>query len=94
MARRRLIASVMALALVSISGAAAGGAFEGIVGVGAHGMWRAISLNQTGARSEAALSGTAVSIPRGGFVRVYPFIGGLPAIPGRFYPASHVLCLY
>jgi hypothetical protein len=93
-ARRFLITSVVALALVSVPGATAGGAFDRIVGVGAHGVWRAISLEQTGSRSEAALSGTAAAAPRGGYVRVYPFIGGLPAIPGRFYPASHVLCLY
>src|SRR5256886_9048192 len=45
-------------------------------------------------RSDAAFSGSAVAVPRGGYVRVYPFIGGLPAIPGRYYTASHVLCLY
>jgi hypothetical protein len=84
----------VALALVSIPSAAAGGAFERIVGVGAHGAWRAISLNQSGPISEAALSGTAVAIPRGGYVRLYPFIGGLPAIPGRYYPARRVVCLY
>jgi hypothetical protein len=94
MAQRLLITLLAALALVFIPGAAAGGAFERIVGVGAHGAWRAISLNQTGARSEDALSGTAVGVPHGGYVRIYPFIGDLPAIPGRFYPTAHVLCLY
>jgi hypothetical protein len=93
-ARRLLITLLVALALVFIPGAAAGGAFERIVGVGAHGSWRAIALNQTGARSDAALSGTAAPVPRGGYVRIYPFIGALPAIPGRYYPASQVLCLY
>jgi hypothetical protein len=93
MPRRLLITALAALALVSVPSAAAGGAFERIVGVGANGASLAISLNQTGARSDAALSGTAIAVPRGGYVRVYPFIGGLPAIPGRYYTASHVLCL-
>jgi hypothetical protein len=93
-ARRLLITPVVALALVSIPGAAAGGGFDRVVGVGAHGSWRAISLNQSGARSEAALAGRAAAVPRSGYVRLYPFIGDLPAIPGRFYPVSHVVCLY
>jgi len=93
MARRLPVTVLVALALFSVPSAAAGGAFERIVGVGANGASLAISLNQTGARSDAALSGTAVAVPRGGYVRVYPFIGGLPAIPGRYYTASHVLCL-
>jgi hypothetical protein len=85
---------LVGLALVSVPGAAAGGSFERIVVVGAHGAWRSISLNQTGTRSEAALRGAAAALPRGGYLRVYPFIGDLPAIPGRYYPTSHVLCLY
>jgi hypothetical protein len=91
---RVLITVLVALALVSVPSAAAGGAFERIVGVGAHGAWRAISLNQTGVHSDGALSGEATGVPRGGYVRVYPFIGALPAVPGRYYSASHVLCLY
>jgi hypothetical protein len=94
MARRLPVTVLVALALVSVPSASAGGAFERIVGVGANGASLAISLNQIGARSDAALSGTAVAVPRGGYVRVFPFIGGLPAIPGRYYAASHVLCLY
>jgi hypothetical protein len=32
--------------------------------------------------------------PRGGFVKVYPLgLGGFPAIPGRFYPATRALCV-
>jgi hypothetical protein len=85
---------VVALVLISVRGAAAGGSFERIIGVGAHRAWSAISLNQSGARSDAALSGAATGVPRGGYVRIYPFVGGLPAVPGRYYPASHVLCLY
>jgi hypothetical protein len=94
MARRLPVTVLVALALVSVRSATAGGAFERLVGVGVNGASLAVSLNQTGARSDAALSGTAVAVPRGGYVRVYPFIGGLPAIPGRYYTASHVLCLY
>jgi hypothetical protein len=31
--------------------------------------------------------------PRGGYVKVYPLgSGGLPAIPGRFYPRTRALC--
>jgi hypothetical protein len=33
------------------------------------------------------------AVPRGGFVKVYPLgLGGMPAIPGRFYPATGALC--
>jgi len=94
MARRLPVTLLLALILVSVPSAAAGGAFERIVGVGANGASLAMSLNQTGAGSDAALSGTAAAVPRGGYVRVYPFIGDLPAIPGRYYTTSHVLCLY
>ena len=83
------------VALVSVPGALAGGSFERIVSVGANGSWTAINLNQTGPRSETVIDGgRAVAVPSSGYVRVYPFIGGLPAIPGRLYPAAHVLCLY
>jgi hypothetical protein len=95
--RWRLSVSVVlgTAALVSVPGAVAGGSFERIVGVGANGAWTAISLDQTGPRSDAVLGGgRALAVPPGGYVRIYPFIGRLPAIPGRFYPASHVLCLY
>jgi hypothetical protein len=94
MPRRLLIALLVALALVCVPSAAAGGPFERIVGVGAHGAWRAVSLNQTGSRSDTALSGTAARVPRGGYVRICPFTGDLPAIPGRYYPGTQVLCLY
>jgi hypothetical protein len=31
--------------------------------------------------------------PRGGYVKIYPLgPGGLPAIPGRFYPSTRALC--
>jgi hypothetical protein len=91
---RFLATLFVALALVCVPGATAGGSFVRVVGVGAQGAWRVITLNQNGARSETALNGTRVAVPRGGYVRLYPFIGGLPAIPGRYYPAPRVVCLY
>jgi hypothetical protein len=91
---RLLPAVVAAVALVSIPGALAGGSFERVVGVGANGAWAVIKLSQTGPRSESVLGGNAVAVPSGGYVRMYPFIGGLPASPGRYYPAASVLCLY
>jgi hypothetical protein len=94
MSIRRLIALLIAFALISIPGAAAGGDFERIIGVGAHGAWRAISLDRSGLRSAFALRGRQVPAPTGGYVRIYPFIGDLPAIPGRYYVGSDVLCLY
>ncbi len=85
---------VAAAAFAGVPGAVAGGSFERIVGVGAKGAWTAIELDQGGPRSESVLGGEAVAVPSAGYVRLYPFIGGLPAIPGRFYPAAHVVCLY
>ena len=94
---RRRVSAAVALAtaaFVLVPAAGAGGSFERIVGVGANGTWASLKLNQTGPRSDAVLRGRAVGVPPGGYVRIYPLIGGLPAIPGRFYPAAHVLCLY
>jgi hypothetical protein len=92
--QRLLIAVVATAAFVSVPGAVAGGPFARIVGVGADGAWAAIKLNQTGPRSDSGLGVRAIAVPSGGYVRIYPLIGGLPGIPGRFYPAAHVLCLY
>lgn len=89
-----VIAAVATLALVPIRNALAGGSFERIVGVGANGASASVKLAQSGPGSEASLQGPAVAVPRGGYVRLYPFIGGLPAIPGRYYPATRVICLY
>ena len=89
-----LIAVTVAVAFMLVPTAVAGGSFERIVGVGANGASAAIKLNQTGPRSDSVLVGAAVAVPSGAYVRIYPFIGDLPAIPGRFYPAAHVLCLY
>lgn len=92
--RRLLIGLGVGVALVATPPAVAGGAFERIVAVGANGAWRAIDLRQSGPRSEDTLYGRGVRVPRGGFVRVYPSIGGLPGDPGRYYPRSQVICLY
>jgi hypothetical protein len=89
-----LIAVIAAAALVPVPGAVAGGSFERILGIGAKGAWTAIKLDQTGPRSDSVIGGRAVAVPSGGYVRIYPFVGGLPAVPGRFYPAAHVVCLY
>jgi hypothetical protein len=93
--RLRLLAAVVAVVAVgSVPDALAGGSFDRVVGVGARGAWVQIALEPTGSRSDAVLYGHAVSLPSGGYVRVYSFVGGLPGIPGRFYPATRVLCLY
>jgi len=93
--RLRLLISVIAAgALVLVPRAVAGGPFERVVGVGSKGAWAGIKLSQSGPGSDASFGGTAVAVPSGGYVRIYPLIGGLPGIPGRFYPAAHVLCLY
>jgi hypothetical protein len=91
---RLLMVVVAAVAFVLVPSASAGGSFERVVGVGANGAWAMIKLTQTGPRSDSVLGGKAVAVPYGGYVRTYPFIGGLPAIPGRFYPVASVLCLY
>jgi hypothetical protein len=92
--QRVLIAVIATAAFVSVPVAVAGGSFERVVGVGVKGAWAAIKLNQTGPRSDSVIGGRAVAVPSGGYVRIYPSIGGLPAIPGRFYPAADVVCLY
>src|SRR5216683_1413109 len=93
--RQRLLISVIAAAaLVLVPGAVAGGPFERVVGVGSTGAWAEIKLSQSGPRSDSSFAGTAVAVPSSGYLRIYPMIGGLPGIPGRFYPAAHVLCLY
>ena len=94
MRQRLLISVIAAAALVLVPGAVAGGPFERVVGVGAKGAWAEIKLSPSGPRSDTSFGGTAVAVPSGGYIRIYPLIGGLPGIPGRFYPAAHVLCLY
>lgn len=90
----KALAPAAVLAAILLAPAAqAGGPFERIVAVGAGGGSSTIELSPSGPRSEAALSGVAVNAPAGGYVRLYSFIGPLPAEPGRFYPASHVTCI-
>ena len=94
MRKRLLISLITAAALVLVAHAVAGGPFERVVGVGSKGAWAEIKLSLSGPRSDSSFGGTAVPAPSGGYIRIYPLIGGLPGIPGRFYPAAHVLCLY
>lgn len=89
-----LLLAIGLTVLSSARGASAGGSFERIVAVGADGASRSVTLSQSGPRSEAAFQGSPVAVPAGGYVRLYPWIGWLPAIPGRYYPRAQVLCLY
>ncbi len=91
--------AALALAALALAGSApqhagAGGPFERLLGVGAGGKWRAIRLAPAGRRSDAPLltGGRRVPRPARGYVRLFPTIGGLPGIPGRYYPDEHVLC--
>jgi len=71
-----------------------GGKFEEIVAIGKGGATRTITLAKRGARSDSSLfHGKAMRRPNDGYLRVFPFIGGLTGIPGRFYPREGVLCL-
>src|SRR4051794_30799598 len=83
---------VLALSAVP-STARAGGPFERVVGVGAGGHWIGLHLDPSGPRSENVLTGSRVGAPPLRYVRLYTLIGGLPGIPGRYYPAAGVLCL-
>ena len=71
----------------------AGGPFEQIVGVGAAGQWTRLKLAPSGPRSEDSLSGHSTRASGVGYVRIYTLIGRLPGLPGRYYPATGVLCL-
>jgi hypothetical protein len=94
MRSRSLLIGLATGAALFASPASAGGSFEQIVAVGANGDSQTIQLRQNGPRSEAVLTGDSVAVPPGGFVRLYPLIGGLPADPGRYYPTTHIVCLY
>jgi hypothetical protein len=74
--------------------AGAGGPFVRLVGVGAHGAWRALPLAPSGRRSDASLfsGGQRLPLPRDGYVRLFPFGPGLPGVPGRYFPAERALC--
>ena len=94
MKRLRIVVLGLSISLALGGAARAGGPFEQLVGVGADAHWRTIRLAPTGARSDAALfrGGERVPVPRSGYVRLFPVIGGLPGIPGRYYP-GRALCL-
>lgn len=102
MRRSTPLALAWVVAIVSMLGVAgsaprsadAGGPFKRLVGVGEEGEWREIRLAAKGPRSDASLfrGGSRLVLPEGGYVRLFPTIGGLPGIPGRYYPAEHVLC--
>lgn len=87
---------LLAVLLAVASGVArAGGPFERVIGVGGHGRWGVIELAPTGPRSDRSLfrDRPRARAPRAGYVRLFPILGGLPGIPGRFYPRGHILCL-
>ena len=72
----------------------AGGPFEQLIGVGTGGTSIVVRLARSGPRSDASLfaGGRRIAVPTGRYVRLFPSIRGLPAIPGRYYPARRVLC--
>lgn len=74
--------------------ASAGGPFARLIGVGSSGDSLEITLQRSGARSDASLfsGGPPLAVPSGGYVRLFPLIGGLPGVPGRYYPAAQALC--
>ena len=102
MRRSTLLGFAWVVAIVSAFGIAgsaprnadAGGPFTRLIGVGEDGEWREIRLAAKGLQSDASLfrGGTPLALPEGGHVRLFPTIGGLPGIPGRYYPAERVLC--
>jgi hypothetical protein len=88
-----LFALALAAASVAPAVAYAGGPFEQIIGVGARAHSTQVNLSPSGSRSEDSLVGTRAPTPSVGYVLVYPLLGGLPGIPGQYYPAVGVLCL-
>jgi hypothetical protein len=94
---RGRLAWLVAIALVAAMAAPAtgyaGGPFEQIVGIGARAQSTQLKLAPSGTRSEDSLRGRRTHAPGVGYVRIYTLIGGLPGIPGRYYPTTGVLCL-
>jgi hypothetical protein len=86
----RLLLPIVAL-LAFAASAQAGGAPERIIAVGGNGHWASIPLGQNEGDALDAL-GPSVPRPSTGFVRVYPLIGELPGLPGRFYPSAGTFC--
>jgi hypothetical protein len=87
------------LAAFALGGAAAptasaGGPFARLIGVGRTGVSIEITLQPSGIRSDASLfiGGPRVAAQTSGYVRLFPLIGGLPGVPGRYYPAAQTLC--
>src|SRR5919199_2606708 len=93
MRRIGAVALALSLALGAGGAARAGGAFERVVGVGADGRWQATRRTRPGRGSDGSLfaGGARVPVPPSGYVRLFPLIGGLPGIPGRYYP-GRALC--
>ncbi|HET7647980.1 MAG TPA: hypothetical protein VFK17_05370 [Gaiellaceae bacterium] len=89
-----LLAAIVAVGGAGARPASAGGSFARLVGVGANGASVEIRLAASGPRSDASLfaGGAGVAAPQGGYVRLFPLIGGLPGIPGRYYPTARALC--
>ena len=93
-----LVFALLLLAAIAASGAAAKGVATLVV-VGADGRSTAIAPER-GVLSVMFYNPASnyhvkpkPAEPRGGFVKIYPLgAGGFPAIPGRFYPATHALC--
>jgi hypothetical protein len=93
------VLSVLAVLALATAAPAAGKGVESIVVVGSDG--RSITIDPERAVLGVMLYNPASvykvrpkpAKPRGGYVRIYPLgIGGFPAIPGRFYPATSALC--
>jgi hypothetical protein len=90
--RTRTLAALVVAAGAVVPAASAGGSFERVVGVGSNGRSAVITF-QAGSADEV-FAGKPTAVPTGRYVRIYPFVGDLPAIPGRFYPSARVVCLY
>jgi hypothetical protein len=95
------VRSLIALALLALAAASPAQAkdIESIVVVGSDG--RSLTITPERAVLSVVLYHPASvydvrpkrARPRGGYVKIYPLgSGGMPAIPGRFYPATGALC--
>jgi hypothetical protein len=95
----RIVRLLGVFAALALGGAApppasAGGPFARLVGVGANGASVDIRLQPSGPRSDTSLFAPSlrVAVPTAGYVRLFPLNGGLPGVPGRYYPAEKALC--
>jgi hypothetical protein len=89
----RLVAVTLMAAMAAPTVGRAGGPFEQIIGVGARARSTQLSLAPSGPRSEDSLRGRRTHASGVGYVGIYTLVGGLPGIPGRYYPTTGVLCL-